>query len=281
MLPWLVGAVALYAAAMGALYVAQDRLLFPRDVTRRGQLPLPVDAERQELLTAEGHRLVGYSLRRPGARHAVLLFTGNAWNAEDCLIFTAHRLTDVHLMVFHYRGYEPSEGAPSEDAFIQDALAQRDLAIRLFGGDMPSEAPQLFAIGYSIGTGVAARLAGMGAIAGAVLVTPFDSIEAIARSRYFFAPVSWLLKHPFRSDLALSGVDVPVAVIAAGQDRVIPKARSEALVAGLVQPVMVETVNEAGHASLYDLPRFDDLLIEGLRRVTSMAGKANQPLSDR
>jgi uncharacterized protein len=270
-LVWLLGGLALYAAVLGGLYVAQDSLLFPHVAAQRGYLPLPEDAERQELLSAEGHRLVGYGLRRAGAKVVVLVFPGNAWNAEDCLIFTAQRLDNVHLLAFHYRGYAPSEGTPSEEAFIADAVAQRELALRLFQPRSPGERLQVFAIGYSIGSAVAARLAGDGLVDGAILVTPFDSIEAIAKARYFFAPVSLLLKHKFRSDRALAGKDVPVAVIAASEDQIVPKVRSDALVASLAHPVMTVTVQGVGHGSLYDLPAFGDLLTEALSRLTSAA----------
>jgi hypothetical protein len=257
--------IMMYLAAVGVLYVAQDKLLFPRTLTHRGHLPLPSGSERVELVSSEGHRLVGYALRRPQAKDIVLLFTGNAWNAEDCFIYSAERFRGAHLMAFHYRGYTPSEGTPSEAALLEDAVAQRDLARRLF--NHPAEQGRIYAVGYSIGTGVAARLAGDGAVDGAVLVTPFDSVEAVAKSRYFFAPVSVLLKNKFRSDRALSGKDVPVAVIMAALDRVIPKARSDALVAQLGRPVLVETVQGAGHVSLYDLPLFDELLAVALVKV--------------
>ena len=154
-------------------------------------------------------------------------------------------------------------------AFLADAAAQIDLARRLFVQPGGQREMRIFAIGYSIGTGVAARLAGDGAVDGAVLVTPFDSVEAVARSRYFFAPVSLLLKNTFRSDRALAGKAVPVAVIVAADDQVIPKQRSDALAASLALPVMVETVQGVGHASLYDHPLFDRLLSDALAKVTA------------
>lgn len=267
MLPWLLAVIGLYTMILGTLYVAQDGLLFPREATRRGALPLPDGVERHELASLEGHRLVGHVLRRADARAILLVFTGNAWNAEDCLIFTAERVPDAHLVAFHYRGYAPSEGAPSEAALITDAISQRDLAQHLL--DPRDGTPRLpvVAIGYSIGTGVAAWLAGDGRVDGAVLVTPFDSVEAVAQGRYFFAPVPLLLKHKFRSDLALANKDVPVAVIAAEQDRVIPPRHTAALVRQLARPVMVETIEGAGHASLYDLPVFDRHLVRAVTTV--------------
>ncbi|WP_159716380.1 alpha/beta hydrolase [Geminicoccus flavidas] len=281
MLPWLALILALYLAIVGSLYLAQDGLLFPHGATRRGMLPLPEGTVRHELVTADGHRLVGHALRRNGSRDIALLFTGNAWNAEDCLIFTAERLPDVNLLAFHYRGYAPSEGAPSETALVADALLLRAQAERLLGLEVMAEPLRMFAIGYSIGSGVAAQLAGQGQVDGAILVTPFDSVEAVARQRYFFAPVSLLLRHPFRSDLALADKQVPVAVIAAGRDRIVPPTRTEALVARLARPVLVATVPQADHVTLYDLPEFDQLLEQALRAVQAAEPLEAVPVNDR
>jgi dienelactone hydrolase len=213
MLPWLLAVIGLYAMILGTLYVAQDGLLFPREATHRGALPLPDGVERHELASLEGHRLVGHVLRRA------------------------------------------------------DAIGQRDLAQHLLDRRDGAARLPVVAIGYSIGTGVAARLAGDGQVDGAVLVTPFDSVEAVAQGRYFFAPVPLLLKHKFRSDVALAGKDIPVAVIAAAQDQVIPPQRTAALLRHLARPVMVETVDGAGHASLYDLPVFDRHLVRAVTAV--------------
>ena len=48
---------------------------------------------------------------------------------------------------------------------------------------------RVFAIGISLGSAMAAYLSKARDLAGVILVTPFDSIEAIARERYFWVPV--------------------------------------------------------------------------------------------
>jgi hypothetical protein len=56
-------------------------------------------------------------------------------------------------------------------------------------------------------------------------------------------------------------------VIAAGRDRIVPPARTAELVARLARPVLVATVPQADHVSLYDLPEFDRLLGQALHAV--------------
>jgi pimeloyl-ACP methyl ester carboxylesterase len=250
----LLGGALIYGLAVGGLYMAQDGILFPRSLAERPTSVLPPRAQRLELVSAEGHRLVGTLLAaRQPSRGLLLGFPGNAWNADDMAAFLERRLADVDVAVFHYRGYAPSEGLPSEAALFADALLIHDaLVARLRPG-------RVLAAGFSLGSAVAAYLAAKRPVQGMVLVTPFDSIAAIAAERYAWAPVRPLLRHPFRSDEYLRGLAVPVAVLMAESDRVVPRARSEALVRVLARPVLVETL-PGTHNGIYDTETMDRML---------------------
>lgn len=271
MLNLVIGGAAAWGLAVGALWFLQERLLFPRGAASAPTFALPEGAERVTLRSAEGDRLVGAVLpARRRSRGLLLGFGGNAWNADDLLVFLARRVEDHDLVVFHYRGYPPSEGRPGEAALYADALSIHDWAVARFAPE------RVVAIGLSLGSAVAAHLAAHRPLAGLVLVTPFDSIEAIAAERYFWAPVRALLRHPFRTVESLRGLDLPVAVILAADDRVVPPARSAALIEVLRRPVLVATVPGAGHNAIYDREAFDRLLAEALRAVEAAAPRAEE-----
>lgn len=270
MVPWLIGGAAAYGLVVGGLYLLQDQILFPRHAARTPLWPLPGHAERLRLVSADGDRLFGVLIRATGAgRGLVIGFPGNAWNAEDYATFLAQRLFDFDVAVFHYRGYHPSEGTPGERQLFDDARLVHDTLVR---GLRPE---RVYAVGASLGSGVAAHLAAHRRLDGLVLLTPFDSVYAIAKSRYPYVPVSWLLRHPFRSDLHLAGRDVPVAVIAASDDSVVPAERTQALVRVLKRPVLHEVV-EGTHSGLYDNPRFDAVL----RRAMDALERTREPLAE-
>ncbi len=268
MVPILLGGAAVYGLAVGALYVFQDQLIFPRGAAGDPAYRLPAHAERITLQTEQDHRIVGYLIRALGSgRGLVLGFTGNAWNAADCAVFLAQRLPDYDVAVFHYRGYPPSEGEPGEAALFADAELVHDTLVR---GLSPE---RVYAVGFSLGSGVAAYLAAVRPLDGVVLVTPFDSIEALARQRYPLVPVRWLLKHPFRSDRHLADRDLPVAVLVARDDKVVPRQRSEALVRVLRRPVLYEVL-PGSHSGIYDLPEID----RALRRALAAIERALAPM---
>jgi uncharacterized protein len=96
---------------------------------------------------------------------------------------------------FNYRGYAYSTGKPSEKSLFSDAIEQYDWLVNSEKID-PST---IILMGRSLGTGVAVYLSSVRSVGKVILVTPYDSIEAVAQDRYFFLPVAFLLKNKFDS----------------------------------------------------------------------------------
>jgi uncharacterized protein len=263
----ILGGAALYGLYVGALYLFQDKLVYRRDMAMTPNYPLPEGNERLELRTADGEAIAGNLVRarRQPSRGLVIGFSGNAWNADDCTTFIAHRMADVDIAVFHYRGYTPSTGKPSEAALFADAALIYDTLVK------GMEPERVYAFGFSLGSGVAAWLAANRPLDGQLLVTPFDSIEAIARSRYKGVPVRRLVKHPFRSIEHLHDKAIPTAVILASDDRIVPAERSRQLIDALADPVMVETIADSTHGGIYDMAEIDGLLRQALDRLEARA----------
>ncbi len=76
---------------------------------------------------------------------------------------------------------------------------------------------------------MAAHLARHRPVAGLILVTPFDSLEALARDLYWWAPIGLLLRHRMPTIDFVRGSPVPTALIVAERDAIVPAQRSVAL----------------------------------------------------
>lgn len=266
---WIIGGVAVYGAAVGGLYFMQDSMIFPRQAAEMPKYPVPESAERLILHSKEGDELVGHLVRPLGRSRGLLIgFSGNAWNAQDCLTFIVNRVKDWDVAVFHYRGYGPSQGAPSEAALFADALLIHD---HLSEALQPEKT---IGLGFSLGSGVVSFLAAERQLAGQLLFTPFDSILDIAKKRYRFAPVGSLLKHPFQSTKYQSRTRVPAAVVLASDDKVVPRPHSEKLIERLSNVVFLETISNSSHGGIYDMEEVDDVLrraIDALDQASSEA----------
>jgi uncharacterized protein len=184
---------ALYAVIITGMFFAQTWLLFPTMFAGAARVQLPASTQRLEVRTADGESLAGVRIPSQGATAdaapTLLGFGGNAWNAEATAL-TLHALfPHRNVVALHYRGYAPSTGRPSAHALFLDSLMIYDHLLQTQAGET------VLPVGFSIGAAVAAYLARHRPVAGLILVTPFDLLEAVARDLYWWAPVGLLLRN--------------------------------------------------------------------------------------
>ena len=244
-----------YLAVLAAMYFGQTWLIFPAYMVSDSRPALPDSAVRLELVTAEGERLQGIRLAPQqravgGDKTVVLGFGGNGWHAEGMALDLRRHFPDRDIVVFNYRGYRPSSGRPSAAALLADGVLIHDHVQQTLG---PA---RIIAVGYSLGSGVAAYLARERPIAGLILVTPFDALEAVAQQRYPWAPVHWLIRHRMPSVDFLRGSAVPTAVIASERDVIVPPERTAVLRQGIGNLVFDRIIAGAQHNDIFHHPDF-------------------------
>ena len=255
---FLIGLAGIYAAIVVAAYFLQSKLIFPAGLV--GQpAGLPPHSINIELKTPDGETIV--LTRIPptadtsGQRPVLLGFGGNAWSGGAVALVLHRIFPDHEIVAMHYRGYGPSSGSPSAKALFDDA----SLAFDYLAGQADAD---LVAVGFSIGASVAVDLAANRPVRGLVLVTPFDSLEELAAQHYPFLPVRPLLRHRMDTAATLRNLDLPVAIVTAGRDSVVPAARSRPVrdaAADLRSDINME---DAGHNDIYDRAEF----VESLRK---------------
>jgi pimeloyl-ACP methyl ester carboxylesterase len=260
---------AIYLAVIATMYFGQTALLFPTALVQAGQVRLPASAQRLQVDLPSGDRLVGVRVpasSTTGQGGPLLLgFGGNAWNADGMALYLNGLVSDCDVVTFHYRGYRPSTGQPSAEAIVADSLSIFDHVQQVLA------APRVVAVGFSIGSGPAAYLARERSVAGIMLVTPFDSLEALARDHYWWAPVGLLLRHRIPVIDFVRGLQTPTALIVAGQDTIVPPRRSKPL-REIIPNLVLDRTIEAGHNELYEHPMFVDALREAVAKIRSARG---------
>lgn len=251
------------AAVLLLMISMQTQLLFPTDAVPPAG-PLPPNGEQIQVRTSGGEVLQGVHLRpstEAGPRTLIVGFGGNAWNAQEAAEYLHQIFPEAHVVAFHYRGYRPSTGSPSAEALLADApivLAEAVERVR---------PEQTVAVGFSIGSGIAASLAGK--VDGLILVTPFDSLKAVAGDLYPWLPVGPFFEHEIDTIAYLRGAKVPIAIIAAERDEIIPAARTTALRPQVPKLVFDRTINGAGHNDIYGRGDFQAALREALAAVAA------------
>jgi pimeloyl-ACP methyl ester carboxylesterase len=196
-----------------------------------------------------GDALLQLTVRPHAGPGAVLYFGGNGEDVSGSVAPLMAAFPGREIVMLHYRGYGGSAGRPTEAAIAADAAGLFD--------QVHAEHPDVIVMGRSLGTGVAARLASTRPVSRLVLVTPYDSLLGIAERQFPFFPVKYLLIDKYESWRYVPAIKVPVLILAAGKDEVIPAASTEALRArfppGQVTTVMVPG---ASHNTIGDDPLY-------------------------
>ena len=228
-----------YGAICALVYSKQRSLTYYPQSTR-----VPA-ADTDLALERDGIVLRGWR-RNPGQADALLYFGGNAEAVRASAEALAARFPGRTVYALAYRGYGASGGEPGEAALAADAIALYDrVAAAHPGGDIA-------VVGRSLGSGVAAPVAGARPVHRLVLVTPFDSLVGVARMHYPWLPVGLLMTDRYDSAQHLAAYRGPVLVVAAGRDLVVPPDSTARLVAALPRPPQHVQVAQAGHELALD-----------------------------
>lgn len=258
---------AAYVCVVGLIALFQTKLIFPSYIANTHAPALPAEARALEVPGAGGARLAGTLLppRQPagalGDGVLVIGFGGNASHADHVALMLQGLYPSAHVVVFHYRGYGRSGGSPSARALLEDALTVHDHVVKTV------TPKRTVAVGISIGAGIAAYLARHRNLAGLILVTPFDSIEAVAKSHYPWAPVGLLLRHRMPAIEFVRDRETPTAVIAAGNDSIVPPDHAKALMRAIPNLVYERMIADAHHNDIYGREEYADAMAEALTAV--------------
>lgn len=170
---------------------------------------------------------------------AVLVAPGNGGNRHDRVALASElSRRGLAVLLMDYRGYGGNPGSPSEEGLAADALAAVTALEEL--GYPPH---RLIYFGESLGTGVVAALQVRRPPAGMVLRSPFTELADVGAHHYPYLPVRALLRDRFPVVEHLSSSRVPVSVIYAAHDSVVPSVLS-ARVADTAPSLVERTVIE-------------------------------------
>ncbi len=156
----------------------------------------------------------------------------------------------VASLVFDYSGYGQSSGHIRADQCERDAVA----AFLLLGQLVPS-AP-LSLLGFSLGSGIAAAVAGRVAAHRLVLCAAFTSLRHAVRSVAIARPFACLVPAIWNTEQALRTCAVPVLLVHGEQDELFPPRMALALAAACRSPCELILVPGLSHnAPIYQPQR--------------------------
>lgn len=224
-------ALAFYVIVIVALWFSQELLIFVPS-TLAPDHKFDFKSQFQErTFEVNGEKINGLLFKSKTPRGVILYFHGNAGDLSSWGTTAEYLVngTSWDVWMMDYPGYGKSSGKiRSEHQLTEIANAIYLDVVREYGSNK-----NIVIFGRSIGSGIATQLAAELAsekasqpktkhpIAGLVLESPFLSLEKLALNRFSWVP-TFVLRYPFRSDLAIAKVKAPILIFHGEKDEVIP-----------------------------------------------------------
>jgi len=213
------GTLLFVAAAMslGGCNMQNKFLYFPSSEFPSAKL---LAAENMKLwpTTSADYRGLIADRDAPAPNGTIVVFHGNGGTAFDRGFYLKSLMElGFRVVLAEYPKYGGRPGKVGEKPFVADGLETVRLAYEQYG-------EPLYLLGESLGCGVAAAIAKHTSvpIAGIVLITPWDTLAAVAKSLFPFLPVSLLLTDKYDSIDNLQSFNGKISVIGAERDEILP-----------------------------------------------------------
>jgi dipeptidyl aminopeptidase/acylaminoacyl peptidase len=240
----------LWLGLSAAMAANQRRLVFNPTIKREVDHPRSSGHRTRQVVirAADGTRLAGWLMtpQVPGPHPGIIYFGGRSeevsWVARDA----GKLFPNMSVLAMNYRGYGNSHGDPDEQHMVGDGRLLYDwLAARSH-----VDPKRIGVIGRSLGSGVAVQVAMQRPAHSVVLITPYDSILAIAKRRFRAMPIETILRHRFESIKYAPSLMAPTFVLRAAFDDVVPHSHTDLLVQKLGRLHGDEVVPGSDHMTI-------------------------------
>ena len=266
-----------YVAALALLYFFQERLIFfPSKLEPNHDFSF--DQSFEEInLDVNGTRISGLKFLAQGGRReriygdardangegkakngAAIFFHGNAGNLQGWGKY-ARYFADLgyDFYLFDYRGYGKSgDEIGSQEQLYADTDAMMQRVLREY------DVSEVAAVGYSVGSGLTARVAQKYGAKRLVLIAPYFSLEELARKKMPFVP-KFLIKYKIPTFEFVGGFSGPVTIFHGENDELIGVDNSRRLLKFLKPGDKIYELN-AGHNDILGLSELWEKLAQRL-----------------
>ena len=235
-----------YVGASGYMYVMQRSFQYAPEgkFLDLGETLLKT-AVVVEIPTSNNEKIRGwYAPPAIAGKPLIVYYKGNAESVSDEHIRYEQFVDDgFGFLAFDYRGFPASPGILNEENVLKDAIAAYAFA--------QTKGFPLVIWGRSLGSGPATYVASEREAEALMLETPFDSALAVAKDRYWFLPVDWIMQDQYRVDQWLLKVEEPVYVAHGTADKTIGYAHGQRVFELAPNKAEFWTVEGAGHSDLW------------------------------
>jgi len=243
--------LALYAVAcIGCAYFQRRLIYFPQHLTVEevDESARAAGLERWNNPSGQAIGMRRMAPKQPADGQVLITYGNGSWTIA-CAHYAndIQNLTNFNVFILEYPGYADRSGSPCQKSIFHAA----DEAFQLLGANRP-----VYLVGESLGSGVAAYLAGTypDQIAGIILLSPFNRLTSVAQDHMPLLPVWLMLVDRFPSEDYLRIFHGPVGIMVDGRDDVVPEKFGLRLYDSYAGPKCLWTFPEGQHISILTPP---------------------------
>lgn len=242
----------LYILTCILLYFFQEKLIFfPQKLESNYKFSFDQKFEEINIKTADNKLLNTVLFKADSSKGVIFYLHGNAGSLGSWGD-VAKTYTDLNYDVFmlDYRGYGKSEGTINgQSQFFQDIQTAYDKLKTRYSED------KIIVLGYSIGTGLAAKVASTNDPKLLILQAPYYSLTHMMRHTYPIIP-TFILKYKFETSDYIKDCKMPIVIFHGDQDEVIYYGSSLKLQKEFKKQDTLITLAGQGHNGMTDNPNY-------------------------
>jgi len=247
----LITLIGIIAGILLSIYFLQDKLIF-------SPIRLPMDykfpfdnAEEFTFKVDEGADLNCLLFKAKKSKGLIFYIHGNADNLRywgDFSDFFVKLGYDVFM--YDFRSFGKSTGKIKNERNLQrDNKILYKRMVQLYGEE------NIIVYGFSIGTGLAARLANRNRPKSLILEAPYDNFISLIKYHKAYLPASWITKYHFRINRYLEEIDVPTHIFHGTEDRKVPYYLGERL-RDIHPLVEFHSIKDATHSDMQSMKAY-------------------------
>jgi alpha-beta hydrolase superfamily lysophospholipase len=233
----------------GVLFFFQEKFIFfPQRLSKNYQFSFDHEFEEINLKSYDGAVLNGLLFKSDNSKGLIFYLHGNGGSLMSWgEVASTYTNLGFDIFMLDYRGYGKSEGTiNNEEQLSKDVQIVYDELKKSYAED------KIIVLGYSLGTGLATKLASSNSPSLLILQAPFFSLTKMMNARTYYIVPSFILKYKFETNKYLRKCKMPIVIFHGTNDEVISY-ESSVMLKELFKPSdMLITLHNQGHSNMTD-----------------------------
>lgn len=240
--------IGLYIVLCGLLYFFQESLIFfPQQLEKDYQFNFDANFKEMNIESTDGKSLNGLLFKSDSTKGLIFYLHGNAGSLSSWAnVAKTYTELNYDIFILDYRSFGKSTGKiNSQTQLFEDN--------QLVYNELKKEYPEknIIILGYSIGTGMASKLASNNNPKELILQAPYYSLTDMVHQKFSFIP-TFILKYKFATNEYLKNCEMPITIFHGNQDGVINYEFSLKLKEEFKTKINLITLNGQGHNGMTD-----------------------------